>query len=638
MRTHRKIWAKVSFATVGLVVLGLLGTGVLAPPAAFAASTVPGDPLTGSGTGTRSVMTRANLQATTNPGGVVDSMAGFGVPSNAAPPSHDFQGTLTLNNVNTAATTGYAKVYAPSGGYDYFGTASTWYRYLPYNTVSGANYALQQQFVQNGSFLIPTKRGLQTISSLNYNIIWGAGRAWDEAGDTVSGTQYTRAAIPFTLVFKEENCSFYGLMTFLYTDTAISRVRYQVSSETCAYYKGNLWGNLAATYTKSTITGAEAIREAFATEVGGRMPVKPIASLATDHPAAGIDVSTFTAGISAADITGYGFVFDGTDYVSGCVTRTNNTASNAGGLHPFCDQVIIPSYSTAKSAFMGTALMRLGQKYGTGVYDELVKNWVPEVASDSTWSTVTFDQLLDMATGHYTSDAYEVDEGGATMTSFFALSNSTRSAKMSAATSFPSKTPPGTKWVYHSSDSFILSAAMNAYLKSKEGSTADIWNMTYTEVLKPIGVSPDSAASARTTDTSATPWGAYGLFWSRDGLARIGAFFAGRDGSHGGTQLLSPSMLDDALQRDASDRGLPTADQPFLYNNGFWARQFTSSDDAAYTTPFYVPFMSGYGGITLTLMPNCSAFYMVNDASQYAWSAVVRESHKLRSMTSSTCS
>lgn len=37
-------------------------------------------------------------------------------------------------------------------------------------------------------------------------------------------------------------------------------------------------------------------------------------------------------------------------------------------------------------------------------------------------------------------------------------------------------------------------------------------------------------------------------------------------------------------------------------------------------------------------MPNCSAFYMVNDASQYSWSAVVRESNKLRSMTSTSCS
>lgn len=129
------------------------------------------------------------------------------------------------------------------------------------------------------------------------------------------------------------------------------------------------------------------------------------------------------------------------------------------------------------------------------MYNELVKNWVPEVASDSTWSTVTFNQLLDMATGHYTSDGYEVDEGGTTMTSFFALSNSTRSAKMSAATSFPSKTTPGTKWVYHSSDSFILSAAMNAYLKSKAGSTADIWDMTYTEVLQPIGELSDRLAA-----------------------------------------------------------------------------------------------------------------------------------------------
>lgn len=629
MHTRRRLRV-AGFATL---IVGTLAAGVLTAPAAFAATPVPGDPLTGSGGVSRSVVTRAQLQSTTNPGGVVDSTAGFGVPAGAAAPSHSFQGTLRINNVNTAATTGFAKVYAPAGGYDYFGTASTWYRYLPYNTVIGSNYALQQQFVQNGSHLIPTVRGLQVISSLNYNILWSPGRAWDESGDVIGGVQYTRAAIPFTLVFKEENCSFSGLLTFLFTDTAMSRVRYQVSSETCAYYKGNLWGNLTGTYTASTVSGAEALRNAYAAEVASRMPTKPISSLATDYPTAGIDTSAFTSGITAAHITSYGFVYNGTNYVSGCVTRRSNSATDATGLHPYCEQVILPSYSTAKSAFMGTALMRLAQKYGNGVKSELVKDWVPELASDATWSTVTFGQLVDMATGHYTSDGYEVDEGGTTMASFFALSNSTRAAKMSAATAFPSKVAPGTKWVYHTSDSFLLSAAMNAYLKSKEGASADIWAMTYGEVLAPIGVSPDSAASARTTDASKTPWGGYGLFWSRDGLARIGEFFAGGDGSHDGAQLLSTSMVDDALQRDPTDPGLPTADQPFLYNEGFWARPFTSADDAAYTTPFSVPFMSGYGGITVALMPNCSAFYMVNDAQEYSWKAVVRESNKLRSMT-----
>ncbi|KZE91549.1 hypothetical protein [Microbacterium sp. TNHR37B] len=629
MHTRRRLRV-AGFATL---IVGTLAAGVLTAPAAFAATPVPGDPLTGSGGVSRSVVTRAQLQSTTNPGGVVDSTAGFGVPAGAAAPSHSFQGTLRINNVNTAATTGFAKVYAPAGGYDYFGTASTWYRYLPYNTVIGSNYALQQKFVQNGSHLIPTVRGLQVISSLNYNILWSPGRAWDESGDVIGGVQYTRAAIPFTLVFKEANCSFSGLLTFLFTDTAMTRVRYQVSSETCAYYKGNLWGNLTGTYTASTVSGAEALRNAYAAEVASRMPTKPISSLAADYPAAGIDTSAFTSGITAAHITSYGFVYNGTNYVSGCVTRRSNSATDATGLHPYCEQVILPSYSTAKSAFMGTALMRLAQKYGIGVRSELVKDWVPELASDATWSTVTFGQLVDMATGHYTSDGYEVDEAGTTMASFFALSNSTRAAKMSAATSFPSKVAPGTKWVYHTSDSFLLSAAMNAYLKSKEGASADIWNMTYGEVLAPIGVSPDSAASARTTDAGKTPWGGYGLFWSRDGLARVGEFFAGGDGSHGGVQLLSASMVDDALQRDPSDPGLPTADQPFLYNEGFWARPFTSADDAAYTTPFSVPFMSGYGGITVALMPNCSAFYMVNDAQEYSWKAVVRESNKLHAMT-----
>jgi len=97
---------------------------------------------------------------------------------------------------------------------------------------------------------------------------------------------------------------------------------------------------------------------------------------------------------------------------------------------------------------------------------------------------------------------------------------------------------------------------------------------------------------------------------------------------------LHPGLLDASLQRDASDRGITTGGPtPFHYNNGFWARDFSSADNAAFTSPFSVPFMSGFGGITVALMPNGSSYYVFSDNNEFAWRDVVTESDKLDSMT-----
>jgi hypothetical protein len=43
--------------------------------------------------------------------------------------------------------------------------------------------------------------------------------------------------------------------------------------------------------------------------------------------------------------------------------------------------------------------------------------------------------------------------------------------------------------------------------------------------------------------------------------------------------------------------------------------------------------MSGFGGITVALMPNGSSYYVFSDNNEFAWRDVVTESDKLDSMT-----
>lgn len=584
--------------TTALAAAMLVGLGT---QSAVAAGTVPGDPLTGSGTVARTELTAAQLTSGTASATVPNSA--FALSEDAAPPLASFEGTLTLNGVATA------------GGFDrvkdtvrYSNTEAR--KHLPPVSV---------QLVQNGSHLIPVVRGLQITGSSVWNLEVGPGRAWHEAAD---GT-WTRASLPFALIERNANCVHNGLMTFLFTANTVSQVRYQVTSETCAYFQFDLWGQVDATYTQGGISNAEAARNAYVAEVAGRLPTKPIGDLAADNPGTGVNPSVFGAGPDPSDLSTYGFLYNGVNYVGSCPTRE--------GSYPYCAQMLLPSYSTAKSVFGGIGLMRLAQKYGTGVVNELLSDHIP-AASGAAWNGVTIGNAVDMATGNYKSNLFESDEGGSVMLDFFLTEDYTE--KLSISLSWPRKATPGTNWNYHTSDFFLATEAMNAYLKTQAGAGADLFTMLRDEVLIPAGVGPDALTTVRTGNSaSGAPFGGYGMFWTQDDIAKIAKLLNVDHGVIGGTQILHPGLLDASLQADPADRGLTTSGTTaYRYNNAYWARDFNISLDPVYTTPFAVPFMSGYGGITVALMPNGSNYYEFSDGGDFDWIDTVKESNKLAPM------
>ncbi len=555
------------------------------------ASTVPGDPLTGSGNVNRTVMTYTDLVNGNEPSEPVD-IGALGLPADAAPPTHTFEGRLTLSDVANRG-----QFVSVKDDYNYASDEGR--LHLP-----DFDFA----FVQNGSYLIPVQRGLIITSNPYWNYFLSPGRAWQENGDG----GLTRAAFPFALVEKNANCTHNGVMTFLFDDNGVSNVYYQITQETCMYFKGNFWGMVPATYTRETVANADQIRNDFADEVSQQMPVKPFSALADDYP--GIDLTPFTSGVN--DMTLYGLVVNGTNYLGGGETRY--------GTFPFLRYMRVPSYSTAKSAFAALAYMRLGEKYGDGVADLLVKDYVPE-AADATgdWTNVTFNNTLDMATGNYFSTRFEADEDSAKMSNFFAAE--TYADKISIAFDWGNRAAPGTVWVYHTSDTFILTQAMQGYLQTKEGAGADIFNFLVDEVYKPVGLGPGAFTTLRTSDNNwqGRPFGGYGLFWIPDDIAKLSTFLNVNHGAVNGTQILSPALLADAMQWDANDRGLTTATYDFKYNNGFWAHEFTTDD--GYACNFWVPFMSGYGGITVAMMPDGVTYYYFSDNGDFDWYDAVAE-------------
>ncbi|MCK5862351.1 MAG: hypothetical protein KAH38_07690, partial [Candidatus Hydrogenedentes bacterium] len=448
-----------------------------------------GDPLTGSGNISRTVMTYNDLMSGSTPALPVDISA-LGLPAEAAMPNYTFEGSLSLSNEATSGD--FVKV---TDKYNY--DADSERLHLP---------EFDFEFVQNGSHLIPVQRGKLITAHPYWDYILSPGRVWQENGDN----GYSRASFPFALVEKNANCTHNGVMTFLFNDSGNSQLYYQITQETCFYFKGNFWGMLPASYTAQSVVGSAQLQDDFAQEVTQQMPVKAFAALSTDYP--GIDLAPFTSGIG--DMTAYGLVVDGTNYVGGGDTRYGN--------YPYLQFMRMPSYSTAKSAFAGVSYMRLGQKYGDNVANLLIKDYVPEAASSAgNWTSVTFNNTLDMATGNYFSSRFETDEDGAKMANFFDAE--TYADKISYAFQWGNKASPGNTWVYHTSDTFILVQAMQSYLQSQEGASADTFNFLVDEVFKPINIGPGAYTTLRTSDNNWTgaPFGGYGLFWTADDLAKL---------------------------------------------------------------------------------------------------------------------
>ncbi|MFB3923984.1 MAG: hypothetical protein ACE145_19860 [Terriglobia bacterium] len=535
----------------------------------------------------------------------------FAPPANASPPTESFEGRLDLGN--PFGEGGFTPLL------DEYGMAadsqSPWRHPPPINL----------DFVQDGGALIPATQGLVYTGHPAWNIIIGPGRVWQESGD--SG--YMRASLPLTLVQRNLNCTHNGLMTFLFNDTLspnISHVRYQFTQETCSYFKFNMWGKFAATYTPHPVAGSATLRSDHAAEMANRLPTRPVSALATDFP--GVDPSAFVSDYaSPPELTTYGVVANGINYAGPCPTRF--------GTYPFCSEMRMASWSTAKSILNSIAMMRLGQVYGSEVYSQLIRDYVPESIRGGDWSAVTFGHTLDMTTGNYQSANYMADDNGADGQAFIRAES--YDAKMDLAfRPFPHQAAPGTTWVYQTFASFILNQAMTRYLQQRRGDSWDTFNLLREDVLKPIHISQGFDTLRTDNRPAGMPLGGLGLFFIPDDVAKVAKLLTNDAGGVSGSQVLDSRMLAASLFQDPADLGMQVPDShprpvpnTYRYNNGFWAKRMAPVEFPQYACDFWVPYMSGHGGISIVLIPNGVAFYAFSDDFEYTWFSAVHEANKL---------
>ena len=250
---------------------------------------------------------------------------------------------------------------------------------------------VQLDLVQDGNALIPRQRTPMAGSHPYWEFVPGVGRTWQEPGDG----EWTRAALPFSLMEVNANCLHHGVLTFVFAPAGrISRVAYQVSSETCAYFKADLWGFLQAERSASALPDAASVVEAFRTESGGRLPRQVACTTGGRSPGDRSRGVRPSRGSEPSQMSTWGVIADGVHYSGGCPTRA--------GDYPFCAELLLPSYSIAKSAFGSLGLMRLERRF-PGAREQKVVDFVPECAAQGGWSGVTFGNLLDMSSGHWTS-------------------------------------------------------------------------------------------------------------------------------------------------------------------------------------------------------------------------------------------
>ncbi|HJN51384.1 MAG TPA: hypothetical protein QF924_13040 [Pseudomonadales bacterium] len=359
--------------------------------------------------------------------------------------------------------------------------------------------------VSDGQDLIPVSRGLQTTSDPVWDYFISPGRSWQGEDGPV-------ASLPLTLIFRATGCSHNGLIRMQYNAKEVTDTRILVGQETCHFLRADIWGRGKSVYQPVKVPGSDEIRAAWRNEKQNRIPILSLSDFVRDHPTA--DVELFRTGLPTDhDLSTFGFYYMGRHYNAGCMTRH--------GPYPYCDQMLMTSFSTAKSAYAAIALMAMAQEFGEEVYDETIASLLPEAEeAKGKWDDVTLNHIGDMASGNFSNSAPMADPGPGL---FYAGLD--RDGKLAAAFLWPNAKPAGEFFVYQTADTFIQVNAMDAYLRKRRADITDSFDYLIARVLKPLNVQPEVWFSRRTRDhdtaNSGTAFGGMGMWWTTDAIVKV---------------------------------------------------------------------------------------------------------------------
>src|SRR5262245_27174873 len=472
----------------------------------------------------------------------------------------------------------------------------------------------------HGEHLVPVVRGFLPPSQL---IVASPGRVWSEPGDQ----GMSRGSFPFMVV--DMSGAHNGLATFVFDDTRVSNLWIQISQETAEWARHDLWGALPMSYTPGAIADEALVRRDFDVERQGAGPIKPWSAL---PGSAAATLDAFDGEGATEYVSASGLVTDGTIYLRGCNTRT--------GPFPYCREMRNAAFSVTKSAAAAVALLRLAQKFGDGVFDLKISDYLTVTATHDGWKNVTFADALNMATGigerspQRQPNDFSADENRPRM--FEWLRKQTLKDKLDVAFSYP-KYPwsRGEVFRYNTTQTFVLAAAMDAFLKRRAGPNADLWDMVVTEVYRPIGILHAPMLHTTATDGSrGVPILGFGLSPTIEDIAKIATLFQ-NGGRYDAQQILPAHKVAEALYRVGDTAGLPLGSSTRFgghrYHLSFWSIPYQTATGCF----FQIPYMSGYGGNVVALLPNGISVFRFADAMSYDAESMVLAAEAIRPLCTS---
>jgi hypothetical protein len=509
----------------------------------------------------------------------------------AAPALHALQGTLTVRSPTLfRARYGCAGVAEPLLGFSV-------------------------AFFTEGEHLVPVVRDLVPLST----IILSPGRVWSEPGDG----GLSRASFPFVLTSHSTNATHNGLATFLYDETRVSSLRVQIVQETTPWAIFDGWGQVPMTYTPGPLADDAALRAQFAAELQRQTPIRPWS--AVPAPVESPWLEAFDGDAAPHEVSASGLIVDGVLYLRGCETRW--------GPYPDCRHMRHGVFSVTKSLGAAVALLRLAHTYGDEVFDLKIKDYVTVTAPHDGWARVTFADVLNMATGigdhapRRDLDAPFADEGPNVLAFLQAPTAKRKLALAFRGGQYP--WGPGEVLRYNSTQTFVLAAAMDAFLKRQRGPQAQLWDMVVAEVFQPLGIVHAPMLHTQEPDGGrGLPHLLHGLYPTIDDVAKLTALLQ-QGGRHQGQQLLSAAKLAEAL--DMTDaRGLPSGQRNRFgegrYHLSFWSVPYRTATGCV----FQIPYMMGHGGNLVVLLPNGVSAFRFADGFHFDLESMVLAGETIR--------
>ena len=484
---------------------------------------------------------------------------------------------------------------------------SSFVRKYPQTLVRTALPAVRFHVLSDGKRLYVRERGRiirDTSGRSTWDMIVGHGSVTLEPLD---GGRL-RVVLPVTLTGRVYNDARQGTLTFLIDNGQASPGFIQFSQETASWIIESYAGEVAIGWEAGNgMTEAERVRwqEIESEEY-------PVARLDPQH------VASLRGPIARAEHSALAVLDSGGLFHDGCPTRNGDMLQ--------CMETRHGMYSVSKTMAGAITLAWLAKRYGAQVYDARVVDLLNVTASHNGWNQVTLLDLLHMATGIGEAGPARIDgnmyadENSLRQRQYFEATS--RAAKLNVAFSFGNYPwGPGEEVRYNTSHTFVLSAAIDAFVRQTEGVDVDYWDLVNADVYSRIGLGYIDIQRTLEFEGRGVPYLGTGLFLTMQEALRLADLLL-HEGVWDGVELIDSALIRGGLHRDEMGqlyRGVQRPGGASYYH----ASLFTEPVGCAHP----VVYAAGFGGNVIALAEDTAALSFTdtgyyNHVEASSWLAV----------------